>query len=79
MLFIANDIDRFLIGSTTDGVTRDADGALTIYIQRSKPDGDTAANWLPAPTGPFNLTMRFYTPLTPVLDKSYRLPPVRKV
>jgi hypothetical protein len=36
------------------------------------------ANWLPAPTGSFNLTLRYYTPLAPVLDKTYRLPPVRK-
>ena len=79
MLFVANDIDRFSIGSTTDGLTPDADGSLTIYIQRSRPDGNRAANWLPAAAGNFNLTMRFYTPLTPVLDKSYRLPPVRKV
>ena len=79
MLFVANDIDRFSIGSTTDGLTPDADGSLTIYIQHSRPDGDRAANWLPAAAGNFNLTMRFYTPLTPVLDKSYRLPPVQKV
>ena len=41
MLFVANDIDRFSIGSTTDGLTPDADGSLTIYIQRS------SAGWRP--------------------------------
>ena len=76
MLFVANDIDRFSIGSTTDGLTPDADGSLTIYSQHSRPEGDCAANWLPTPSGSFNLTMRFYTP---VLDKSHRLPPVQKV
>ena len=30
------------------------------------------------PAGSFNLTMRYYTPLAPVLDKTYRLPPVQK-
>ncbi len=79
MLFVANDIDRFSIGNTTDGLTPNADRSLTIYMQHSQPEGDRATNWLPTPTGSFNLTMRFYTPLTPVLDKSYRLPPVQKV
>lgn len=36
------------------------------------------ANWLPAPDGPFNLTMRFYGPATSVLDGTYRLPAVAK-
>lgn len=58
MLFTANEINRFSIGSTTDGLA--------------------PSNWLLAPAGPFNLTMRYYTPLAPVLDKTYRLPAVRK-
>ena len=78
MLFIPNEIDRFSIGSTTDGLTTNEDGSTTIYIQRARPDGDHAANWLPAPDGPFNLTMRFYSPLAPVLTKAYTLPAVRR-
>ena len=78
MLFVANDIDRFSIGSTTDGVTPNPDGSLTIYVQHATPEPDQVPNWLPAPTGSFNLTLRYYTPLSPVLDKTYRLPPVRK-
>ena len=35
MLFVANEIDRFSIGSTTDGVTQNPDGSLTIYLQHS--------------------------------------------
>jgi hypothetical protein len=77
MLFIANEIDRFSIGSTTDGLTSNPDGSLTIYLQHTKPPN--ATNWLPAPAGPFNLTMRYYTPLAPVLNKTYQLPAVRKV
>jgi hypothetical protein len=78
MLFIPNDIGRFSIGSTTDGFITNADGSLTIYLQHSKPGEDHAANWLPAPTGSFNLTMRYYTPLAAVLDKTYVLPAIRK-
>ena len=38
MLFIANEIDRFSIGSTTDGLAQNPDGSLTIYLQHSKPE-----------------------------------------
>jgi hypothetical protein len=76
MFFVQNEIDRFSIGNTTDELVEADDGSLTIYIQHAKPEGEKAANWLPAPQGPFNMTMRFYTPLTPVLDKTYRLPPI---
>jgi len=42
MLFTANDIDRYSIGSTTDGLTENEDGALTIYLQHSPPHLPTA-------------------------------------
>ena len=51
------------------------DGSLTIYIQHDRPSDDHVANWLPAPAGSFNVTMRCYTPLSSVLDEIYRLPP----
>ena len=78
MLFIANEIERFSIGSTTDGLAENPDGSLTIYLQHGKPHDDQLSNWLPAPAGSFNLTMRYYTPLAPVLDRTYKLPAVRK-
>ena len=78
MLFVANEIDRVSIGSTTDGLTPNPDGSLTIYLQHTKPEGDRASNWLPAPAGTFNLTMRYYTPLAPILTKNYKVPAVRK-
>ena len=77
MLFVENDFGRYSIGSTTDGLKKSADGSLTIVIQHDKP-ADTS-NWLPAPLGPFNLTMRLYGPETPILDGSYRLPAVKRV
>jgi hypothetical protein len=77
MLFVENDFGRYSIGSTTDGLKKNTDGSLTILIQKDRP-ADTA-NWLPAPAGDFNLTMRFYGPETPVLDGTYRLPAVERV
>jgi hypothetical protein len=77
MLFVENDFGRCSIGSTTDGLKSNPDGSLTITIQKERP-ADTS-NWLPAPDGPFNLTMRLYGPGTSVLDGSYRVPAVKRI
>jgi hypothetical protein len=77
MLFVENDFGRYSFGSTTDGLKKNPDGSLTIVIRKDKP-ADTS-NWLPAPAGNFNLTMRLYGPQTPLLDGSYRLPAVKRV
>lgn len=77
--FIENDFKRYSIGSTTDGLKTDADGSITIYIQNQNPGPEKQSNWLPAPQGSFNLTMRFYGPQTPILDGSYKLPAVKRI
>ena len=77
MFFVENEFGRYSFGSTTEGLKKNEDGSLTIFIQHDKP-GDTS-NWLPAPAGDFNLTMRFYGPETPVLNGSYRLPAVKRL
>ena len=76
MFFVANDEDRFTIGSTIDGLAYNEDGSLTIVIQHDRPADNEVSNWLPAPAGPLNLTMRFYGPLASLMDKSYVLPAV---
>jgi hypothetical protein len=76
MLFVENPFGRYSIGSMNT-LKPAADGSLTLLIQQERPN-DTA-NWLPAPAGPFNLTMRLYGPGSSVLDGSYRLPAVKRV
>jgi hypothetical protein len=76
-LFVENDFERYSNGSTTDGLKSNSDGSLTITIQKDRPT-DTS-NWLPAPDGPFNLTMRLCGPSPSVLDGSYRLPAVKRI
>ena len=47
---VANPLNRYLINSPMlPNLKRDADGGLTIYIQRRIPGADKEANWLPAP------------------------------
>lgn len=62
-LLIQNPIDRYLINSPMlDGLKRNADGSLTLYIQHASPGADKESNWLPAPDGPIYLVMRLYWP-----------------
>lgn len=77
--FIENEFGRYSIGSTTEGLRANPDGSVTIYIQKDDPGTDKRSNWLPAPAGSFNLTMRLYGSETPILNGTYRLPGVRRV
>jgi hypothetical protein len=35
---------------------------MALYFQNENPGKEKEVNWLPAPKGPFNLTMRLYAP-----------------
>ncbi|MDM0036982.1 DUF1254 domain-containing protein [Variovorax sp. J22P271] len=77
-LLVKNELDRYLINSPMLADLRpDADGGLTIYIQNESPGKDKEANWLPAPTGPFMLTMRYYLPKAELLSGQWKSPVVR--
>ena len=43
------------------------------------PGADKESNWLPAPKGPFNLTMRLYAPKSEALMGRWTPPPVLKI
>jgi hypothetical protein len=83
MLFAANPINRYSLGSLSDPpLIKNSDGSIDIYIQRDSPDSapDSASipNWLPAPaSGGFSLTLRLYWPQESVLDKSWAPPAVQ--
>jgi hypothetical protein len=73
--FIANPIDRYAVGDRTAGLQYGSDGSLDIYIQHDPPAGHES-NWLPAPPGRFELTLRLYLPKPSVLDGRYEYPKV---
>lgn len=60
---IKNPIDRYLLNSAMlPNMKLNADGSLTLYIQKNSPGKDKEANWLPAPNGPIYMLMRLYVP-----------------
>jgi hypothetical protein len=61
--FVENPIGRYAIGDRTPGLHREPDGTLRIWIGHGTPlDPVHRANWLPAPPGPFLMTLRAYRP-----------------
>jgi hypothetical protein len=74
---VANPLDRFAVSSWMP-FKYDPDGSLTLYVQNENPGKDKEANWLPAPKGPFNLTMRLYAPKPEALTGKWNPPPVTK-
>lgn len=75
--FVANPIHRYSV-SDRSGLVPNDDGSVDVYIQNAAPPGHET-NWLPAPQGRFILWLRVYVPGAPVLDGSYRVPPVVEV
>lgn len=63
MQLVDNELDRHLIHSRmVNGMARDEDYGLTIWLQSSTPGVDRETNWLPAPRGPFFMVARMFTP-----------------
>jgi hypothetical protein len=74
---IANPLNRFAISSWMP-LKYNADGSLDLHFQNENPGKDKEANWLPAPKGAFNLTMRIYAPKSEVLTGKWNPPPVTR-
>jgi hypothetical protein len=74
---VGNVLNRFAVSSWMP-FKYNADGSLDLYFQNERPDKDKEANWLPAPKGAFNLTMRLYSPKSDALTGRWNPPPVVK-
>ena len=74
---VANSLNRFAVSSWMP-FKYNPDGSLDLYFQNDTPGTDKASNWLPAPKGPFNLTMRLYAPKSDALTGKWNPPPVTR-
>jgi hypothetical protein len=74
---VANALNRFAVSSWMPFMTN-ADGSLDLYFQNESPGKDKEANWLPAPKGAFNLTMRLYGPKSEALTGKWSPPSITK-
>lgn len=72
--FTDNPINRYSIGDRTPGLVVDADGGFEVQIQRERPGGTLAANWLPSPQGPMRLALRAYLPRHELRDRLWKIP-----
>jgi hypothetical protein len=64
-LLIKNPINRYLINSPMlPQMKKNADGGVTLYIQKDSPGADKESNWLPAPNDLVYVVMRLYYPKT---------------
>jgi hypothetical protein len=85
-LLIKNPINRYLLNSAMlSSMKKNADGSLTLYIQKDSPGADKESNWLPAPNDTIYLVMRLYWPkpdapsILPPGDGSWKPPGIVKV
>lgn len=60
-LTVANPINRYALGSDSN-LKRNVDGSITLFVQHDNPGLDKEGNWLPAPSGPFYVILRNYSP-----------------
>ena len=75
---VANPLNRFAVSNWMP-FKYNSDGSLDLYFQNDSPGTDKEANWLPAPKGPFNLTMRLYAPKSDALTGKWNPPPVERI
>ncbi|MGH3725649.1 MAG: DUF1254 domain-containing protein [Mycobacterium sp.] len=79
--FVDNPLNRYTL-SQRNNPTPNADGSVNLYLQHENPGPEKEANWLPVPTGKFNLMLRLYWPKeTPpsIIDGTWKPPAVQRV
>ncbi len=75
---VANPIGRYSIGDRS-GMKPDADGGLTIYVQKDLPGADKESDWLPTPYGQFFMILRTYLPADDIVTQTWQPPKITAV
>jgi hypothetical protein len=75
---VGNALNRFALSSWMP-FKYNADGSLDLFFQNENPGAGKENNWLPAPKGAFNLTLRIYAPLSDALTGKWNPPPVTRM
>jgi hypothetical protein len=74
-LLVPNPMNRYLINSPMlPNLIKDPDGGYTLYLQNQSPGPEKEANWLPAPSGPFQVVLRLYWPKPDALNGQWKAP-----
>lgn len=83
---VKNPINRYLINAPMlPDLKRNADGSITIYVQKDSPGAALESNWLPGPDQEFYMVMRLYWPkmeapsIFPLGAGSWQPPAVERV
>ena len=75
---VANPINRYSLGDRS-GMKPDADGSLTLYMQKNSPGADKEANWLPAPDDMFFMILRTYLPGEGIIKQTWQPPKITRI
>jgi hypothetical protein len=73
---VPNKADTYVVARYTPGLVTAKDGSVSILMSTTRPKDFPEANWLPVPSGPFNIMLRDYGPEGSVLNGTYVPPPL---
>lgn len=75
-MLVDNPIARYSLGDRSKQLQYGKDGSLEIYVQHDSPGPEHESNWLPAPEGDFNLSLRCYMPKPQLISDRWAPPSV---
>lgn len=75
---VPNPAHKYAVARYTPGLQFNNDGSLSVYLARQLPAGVPMANWLPIPSGAFNIMLRVYGPEGSVENNTYVPPGIEK-
>lgn len=76
---LIKNMTRASVASTSNGITKNADGSVDVFFGPKPPRG-REANWVPTdPKRRFELLFRLYGPEKPFFDKVWKLPDVERL